>query len=647
MQRLSALYHRRPSWLSESCLVFLGTLLVRLFVLLRATAARDFLPDHGDMWFYDNWARQIAAGAWTDHHAFYGMPLYAYMLAAIYLVVGHLPFAVVLLQIVAEAGTACWLYKIGMVGFARRSVALPPDDASPAQGRVIGLAAAASWTFFVPAQAFSSILMPTAFLVCAFWYLVWWIVRTRVRGEAVSPGACFALGLFVGVTAMMIANILFLIPLLLLAILWRIGASTALPKPRFFRAMVGAILLLAGVGCGTAPCWIHNFFVAHDPVLLSAHSGLNFWIGNNPQANGYPHIPPGLRADQQGMLLDSITWAERAAGRALTRAEVSAFWSAKAHAYIVEHPVEWLRLLGVKLVNFWSAFQYDDLSIITSLREDGALLPGLSFGIVAALALPGLGLAAWRAPAARWVVAAVLLHMASLMPVFITERYRLAAVPGLLLLGAYGVREVWRALTARRAGFCAAYGAALLVAATFTFWPMTDAGLLTLDDYNTALADIEAYNLASDKARSGDAVPPDSRLLDRAQAKLERVSAVTPGNAETAFALGNLWLAKGQRKEAKSYYRRTLELDARHSRAWNNLGVLAIEEQRWTLAETFLSRAVQIDGQDAKTFYLLAETRLQTHDRAGATDAIERAVSLKPGQARFQALRERIAAATP
>ena len=37
----------------------------------------------------------------------------------------------------------------------------------------------------------------------------------------------------------------------------------------------------------------------------------------------------------------------------------------------------------------------------------------------------------------------VLLHMAALMPVFVTERYRLAAVPGLLLLGAYGLWEFW------------------------------------------------------------------------------------------------------------------------------------------------------------------------------------------------------------
>ena len=48
---------------------------------------------------------------------------------------------------------------------------------------------------------------------------------------------------------------------------------------------------------------------------------------------------------------------------------------------------QWLRLLGLKFVNFWNAFRYDDLSVITTLREEGVTFPGLRFGLVAALAI--------------------------------------------------------------------------------------------------------------------------------------------------------------------------------------------------------------------------------------------------------------------
>src|SRR4029077_5643388 len=94
------------------------------------------------------------------------------------------------------------------------------------------------------------------------------------------------------------------------------------------------VYVVVGIALGTSPCWIHNYFIAKDPVALSAHSGINFWIGNNPEANGYPRFPPGLRAGQAAMLEDSIPQAEAAAGRPLTHAEVSAYWSNKAKAYV-------------------------------------------------------------------------------------------------------------------------------------------------------------------------------------------------------------------------------------------------------------------------------------------------------------------------
>ena len=69
------------------------------------------------MFFYNDWALRILRGNWTEHTAFYGLPLYAYLLAGIYKICGYSPFVPGLLQAGCEGGTAVLLYKLGSLVF--------------------------------------------------------------------------------------------------------------------------------------------------------------------------------------------------------------------------------------------------------------------------------------------------------------------------------------------------------------------------------------------------------------------------------------------------------------------------------------------------------------------------------------------------
>ena len=386
---------------------------------------------------------------------------------------------------------------------------------------------------------------------------------------------------------------------------------------------------MAGVFLGTSPAWIHNYFIARDPVFLSAHSGVNFWIGNNPGATGYPKFPPGLHAGQEAMLKDSITSAEKAAGRPLKRSEVSAYWSEKARAWIRSHPWDFVRLVGTKIRNFWSAFSYDDISVITALRDQSIILPGLGFGLVAALGLPGLLVAWWRIPNSRWVGAAVLLHMASLLTVFVTERYRLAAVPGLLLFAAFGLCELWRNLVTRRYRLAGFFLLLLFCSTAFVSMPQKDPTLWALDTYNSGLQALEAGNFSL------------------ARRKLDLAYAYSPDNAEINFAEGNLHLTTGDVPAAKRFYFGTLRLDPTHAGAYNNLGVLALDEQRWNLAGNFFRHALEHSPNDAKIHYLCARAELKAGDLANARKEIARAIQLDSRHSEFFALQEEIEGTRP
>ena len=586
--------------------VFAFVFLVRLIALARLASSPLLFPSGSDTQFYDDWAKQILHGHWTDHQAFYGLPLYPFLLAAVYGIFGYSPFVPALFQACLDAGTAALIYKLTVWMMTRGSTE-PRKSAD-----ITGVIAGAAWCFFVPAEAYSAILMPTTGATFLFWFLVWQIVRSQ---DAPSSGRCFVYGLVLGFAAMGVATILFLIPLFVAAIFLR--------RTNFARSAIAAVLLLAGILVGTAPCWLHNCFIARDPVFLSAHGGINLWLGNNPAATGYPSFP-SLHAGQGQMLRESIDQAEAAAGRALKRSEVSRYWSGKARNYIRSNPGAWLKLLARKITNFENAFEYDDLGAIVNLREHRILFPGLHFGLIAALGLAG-GIFSWRAfPASRWVIAAIVLQLAAILPVFVTERYRLPVVPGLLTLAAVGLYRLWRECLLANFGKAAVQFAAVALTAFFVSIPRHDHSLWALEAYNAGRFALETGNLAV------------------AETHLQRAQTLVPNNAETNFALGNLRFAEGNSTSAKSYYEAALKADPQHKGALNNLGVLALNGNDPARALDFFRRALFLEPRNPKTHYLLAKALNLTGDLAQARIEAAHAVELDSTQPEYAALKEQL-----
>jgi Flp pilus assembly protein TadD len=597
--------------LGYSHYIFAVVFLVRLIVLARLTSSPSLLPSGSDMQFYDDWAKQVLHGHWTDHRAFYGLPLYPFLLALLYRFFGDSFFAPGFCQACFDAGTAVLIYKIAIhVVVGRDGATRPGGVTNSGAAKLIGIFADAGWCFFVPAQAYSAILMPTAGAAFVVWLLVWQIVR---KPDA-TLGWCFGCGLLLGIAAMGVASILFLAPLFVAAIFLRTPTR---------RRPAGVALLVAGVIAGTAPCWIHNYVVARDPVFLSAHGGVNLWLGNNPDATGYPSFP-GLHSGQGQMLRESIEQAEAAAGHPLKRSEVSRYWSEKARNFIVSNPGSWSKLLARKFGNFWNAFEYDDLGVIVNLRKNGVLLPGFHFGLLAALGLAG-AIFSWRTfPISRWVVAAVALQTAAILPVFVTERYRLPVVPGLLVLAALGLYQLWNLIATANYAVGALQLCVVASSALFVAIPRHDPSLWALEAYNAGRFALETNDLAA------------------AERHLQRARALVPDNAETSFALGNLRFAQNNLPAARDFYEAVLKIEAKHKGALNNLGVIALNQNDGGRAVDFFRRSLAIEPRNAKTHYLLARALELTGNHDEAQIEAGRALELDPSQPEFKALQEQL-----
>src|SRR5262249_38799090 len=114
--------------------LFFLVLALRLFCLFQLADSQFLIPQGGDMFFYNDWALRILRGQWTDHVAFYGLPLYAYLLAGVYKVFGYSPFIPGLMQAILEGGIAVIIYQLAQVAFRCEPSASSPSTTTIKSG---------------------------------------------------------------------------------------------------------------------------------------------------------------------------------------------------------------------------------------------------------------------------------------------------------------------------------------------------------------------------------------------------------------------------------------------------------------------------------------------------------------------------------
>src|SRR6185503_4595099 len=155
----------------------------------------------------------------------------------------------------------------------------------------------------------------------------------------------------------------------------------------------------------------------------------------NPGATGLPGKPDGLRDVPLYEEEDSRRLAEADTGRPMSEASVSRYWIGRGLAFIAGSPADYLALLGKKVVVLWNAYEVPDNYHYAFVRTEFVpLLHGaLTFAVIGPLALVGALLPFWRRRqlAALYVVTGSIL--ATLLVYYVRGRYRISAVPFLML----------------------------------------------------------------------------------------------------------------------------------------------------------------------------------------------------------------------
>src|SRR5207247_1878413 len=308
---------------------------------------------------------------------------------------------------------------------------------------------------------------------------------------------------------------------------------------------------LAALGAGAAllvvPLAAANAAATGGRVLISASSGINLAIGNNPLSDGTytePWAAEGQDSSQfHGLQNASRHFAGRALGRPVDDLEADRYWRRAALTYILGHPIDEALLLGRKILlmvnrqeipNVMSFDFYRAQFSALGLLPVGFWLVG-PFGLLAAL----LSLRGGSGP--RLLPAALVLYALSLLPFFVCDRFRLPVVPILVIFAADGMVTLYETLRSHRFR-----PAALLVAGIVVL-----AGLVSLP--------LAHFDLARDH-----------------------------------WMLAQAFLERGDPDKAIAEYGAVLAIHPDQAGAWTDLGLVQTHLGRYSDAEQSLQEATRI-----------------------------------------------------
>ncbi len=525
-----------PQWF---WLIFCGALFLRLIYLWQIAAIPLFENLAGDGRVYDEWAQRIAAGDWLGKEVFYQAPLYPYFLGILQSVLKHDLWSIRLVQITLGAISCAWVFVVGRNLFSR--------PAGIASGLLLACNA--------PAIFFDGLIEKSAldlFLLTGLLFLVFGIDHTESWAKWLGAGA------ILGLLGLSRENALILIPVTALWIWFYFSSQPLANRLRWLGLfVVGLLLVLVPVG-------FRNLSAGGEFKLTTSQFGANFFIGNNPRADGtYGSVRNTIRETQlEGA--DAKRLAERAEGRDLTAGEVSNYWFRQSLDYIRSRPGEWLGLLGEKWLLVWNAREIEDSNDFYIYREWSWLLKWLGwvnhFGILAPLAALGLWLTRdrWQR---LWALYAMILALAASVAIFyVFGRYRYPLVPLLVLFAGAGIVEVAQLFRDRVWIRLIPALLILFVAGTIVNWPLQKTSAAGAAGYN---------NLANAYAKQG-------RVDEAIKTALQAI-AVQPDYGVAHYNLGNLYVRQGNFDLAKQHFEAALRLLPNYAEAHSNYGQLLAE----------------------------------------------------------------------
>jgi tetratricopeptide (TPR) repeat protein len=607
-------------------LIFFVALALRLIHVWQIRRSPFFDVLMGDANGYDLWAQRLAGGDWVGSDVFYQAPLYPYFLGVVYAIFGRDLLIVRIVQAVIGSASCALLAMAGARFF------------SPRAGLIAGLGLA----LWAPAIFFDGLIQKSvldAFFVCMGLALIASISRIPAPGSRFPTASAnwLALGGTMGALALTRENALVFIVVIVVWILTDVRRATA-------SAVAGRRLVpfAAGLAIVLTPVVIRNYAVDGGFYLTTSQFGSNFYIGNNPGADGtYASIRFG-RGAPEFERIDASEVAEASVGRALSPSEVSSYWTGRALGYITSQPLDWLQLTGRKVLLLVNRTEMLDTESQESHAEWSTPVAVLSwvahFGVLIPLAVLGM-IVTWQPR--LWILHALTIAYAlSVVMFFVFARYRYPLVPLLVLFAGAGILNLHRLKNVR----VLAVIAVLLVAVNIPLLSPTLMQAITENNLGTALQEQRRYDEAIRHHELAIAIEPGyapaynnlgaalrrTGRVEEAIASYRKALALQPGYRSASVNLANALLASGDTNGAIAAFRAAIAMDDRSANAHRALGNLLIDTGARREGVQHLERAIALAPAEPEAIYDVGTVLLEDQNFAAAAARFQAALQIRP-----------------
>jgi tetratricopeptide (TPR) repeat protein len=399
--------------------LFLIALIFRL-INLNAIDERLWINFLSDALKYQLWAQRLLNG--TDMTGVFPMgPLYPYLISLIYRLSGSVSHtAILVLQAVTGSAAVLMIYLSAKDAFGKR----------PAF--VSGILA----LLYGPSLLYDGLVLSESvqyFLYATFILLILKCFSKKEWYYFIMAGIVF------GLCILGRASVIVVLPFIVFLYLSR---------RMMRRRMIHLSLFVVFTMLTIMPVTVHN--LRHgDKVLVSSNFGLNFYIGNNEQANGRYMEPKGLSLNED---FTGKRIAEKIQGKSLKPTEVSSFWFQMALRYIKEHPYRSVKLICLKFLRFFEGYEIPQAENYYYLKN---FLPMMKICIIPFWIIAPLGFTAFvttwkRKVSSRLILIFIISYSLSIIPFFVIGRYRLLIVPALLVGSGYTVLSLYEGIRKKR-----------------------------------------------------------------------------------------------------------------------------------------------------------------------------------------------------